>query len=56
MEILPDDAQIRFEGDADTVQVKDLRGESEYQTVGRANPNEKDITAEEGLAMKNFRD
>lgn len=46
MNALPDEAIIKVSGEEGRATAGELR-DYEYQTVGRANPNEKDITAEE---------
>ena len=54
MDILPADAVVRFAWEPDTIKVWELRWD-EYQTVGRANSDQKTITAEEGLNLKSFK-
>ena len=56
LEIIPGDAEIRFTWEPDTIKASEIRWDDyEYQTVGRANPNEKTITAEEWLNLKSFK-
>jgi len=53
-DILPEDTLIRFEGDSETIPLKEIRS-PEYQTVGRANPNQKTVSAEEGWNLQSFK-
>lgn len=54
---LPGDTIVRFEGETETMPLSELRWDSDtyYQEVWKSNPNERTITAEEWLSIKNFK-
>lgn len=51
---LPADGEIKISGEDMTMTVGEARGE-QYQKFGKANPDEKWISADEGLSMRNFK-